>query len=70
MYHDNHPTKHYEMANKVVVFDRPHAILGAHPARIGEIGQEVTEAGDFRIDLATLQRKRIHKFRHFTTSST
>jgi hypothetical protein len=26
MYHDNHPMKSYEMANKVVVFDRPHAI--------------------------------------------
>jgi uncharacterized protein YndB with AHSA1/START domain len=26
MYHDNHPAKSYEMANKVVVFDRPHAI--------------------------------------------
>jgi hypothetical protein len=26
MYHDNHPAKNYEMANKVVVFDRPHAI--------------------------------------------
>jgi hypothetical protein len=26
MYHDNHPNKNYEMANKVVVFDRPHAI--------------------------------------------
>jgi len=26
MYHDNHPDKHYEMANKVVVFDPPHAI--------------------------------------------
>ncbi len=26
MYHDNHPAKDYEMANKVVVFDRPHAI--------------------------------------------
>ena len=26
MYHDNHPMKEYEMANKVVVFDRPHAI--------------------------------------------
>ncbi len=26
MYHDNHPDKNYEMANKVVVFDRPHAI--------------------------------------------
>ncbi len=26
MYHDNHPMKDYEMANKVVAFDRPHAI--------------------------------------------
>ena len=26
MYHDNHPDKNYEMANKVVVFDRPQAI--------------------------------------------
>lgn len=26
MYHDNHPMKNYEMANKVVVFDPPHAI--------------------------------------------
>ena len=26
MYHDNHPAKNYEMANKVVVFDRPHVI--------------------------------------------
>src|ERR1700744_3192408 len=26
MYHDNHPNKNYEMANKVVVFDRPRAI--------------------------------------------
>lgn len=26
MYHDNHPQKHYEMSNRVEVFDRPHAI--------------------------------------------
>ena len=26
MYHDNHPDKDYEMANKVVVYDPPHAI--------------------------------------------
>jgi hypothetical protein len=26
MYHDNHPDKNYEMANKVVVFDRPRAV--------------------------------------------
>jgi hypothetical protein len=37
MYHDGHPNKNYEMANKVVVCDRPHAI-GWQP------GQDV--AGD------------------------
>ena len=37
MYHDNHPAKNYEMANKVVVFDRPHVIAW-------EPGQDV--AGD------------------------
>ena len=26
MYHDGHPLKNYEMANKVIVCDRPHAI--------------------------------------------
>ncbi len=26
MYHDNHPDKNYEMANRVVVFDPPRAI--------------------------------------------
>jgi hypothetical protein len=26
MYHDNHPNKDYEMANRVEVFDPPHAI--------------------------------------------
>ena len=26
MYHDNHPDKHYEMANRVEVFDPPHAV--------------------------------------------
>jgi hypothetical protein len=37
MYHDNHPNKHYEMANRVEVFDRPHAIAwlpGAQPGHI------------------------------------
>ncbi len=34
MYHDNHPNKDYEMANRVEVFDPPHAIAwqpGAEP---------------------------------------
>lgn len=26
MYHDNHPNKHYEMANRVEVFERPRVI--------------------------------------------
>jgi hypothetical protein len=37
MYNDNHPNKHYEMANRVEVFDRPRAIAwqpGAEPRHI------------------------------------
>jgi hypothetical protein len=34
MHHDNHPNKDYEMANKVVVFDRPQAI-GWQPGQDG-----------------------------------
>jgi hypothetical protein len=37
MYHDNHPNKHYEMANRVEVFDRPRALgwqPGAEPRHI------------------------------------
>jgi len=37
MYHDNHPNKDYEMANRVEVFDRPRAIAwlpGAEPRHI------------------------------------
>jgi hypothetical protein len=37
MYHDGHPNKHYEMANRVEVFDRPRAIAwqpGAQPGHI------------------------------------
>lgn len=37
MYHDNHPNKHYEMANRLEVFDRPRAIAwqpGAEPRHI------------------------------------
>ncbi|MGA9494081.1 MAG: SRPBCC family protein [Mycobacterium sp.] len=40
MYHDNHPAKSYEMANKVVVFDRPDAIAwepGQDAARDGNL---------------------------------
>jgi uncharacterized protein YndB with AHSA1/START domain len=37
MYHDNHPNKNYEMANRVEVFDPPRAIAwqpGAEPRHI------------------------------------
>lgn len=37
MYHDNHPNKHYEMANRVEVFEPPRAIAwqpGAEPRHI------------------------------------
>lgn len=38
MYHDGHPNKNYEMANKVVLCDRPHAVAwqpGQDPAGDG-----------------------------------
>lgn len=38
MYHDNHPDKDYEMANRVVVYDPPNAIAW-------EPGQEVSARG-------------------------
>lgn len=40
MYHPNHPDGNYEMANKIVVFDPPHAIAwkpGQDPAGNGEL---------------------------------
>jgi hypothetical protein len=40
MYHENHPAKSYEMANKVVAFDRPDTIAwepGQDAARDGNL---------------------------------
>lgn len=37
MYHDNHPDGHYEMANRVEVYDRPRAIAW-QPGQAGEDG--------------------------------
>jgi uncharacterized protein YndB with AHSA1/START domain len=37
MYHDGHPNKHYEMANRVEAFDRPRAVAwqpGSEPRHI------------------------------------
>ncbi|PRC49573.1 polyketide cyclase, partial [Mycobacterium sp. ITM-2017-0098] len=38
MYHDNHPDKHYEMANKVIAFESDRAI-GWEPGQAGEDGE-------------------------------
>ena len=38
MYHDNHPDKNYEMANRVEVFERPHAIAW-QPGQRGDSGK-------------------------------
>ena len=43
MYHDNHPDKHYEMANRVEVFDPPRAIAwqpGSAPGRATSPGAD------------------------------
>ncbi len=52
MYHDNHPDKHYEMANKVEVFDPPHAIAW-QPGQLSEQTGELECGGwVWRYDLA------------------
>jgi hypothetical protein len=38
MYHDNHPDKHYEMANKVIAFE-PDRIVGWEPGQAGADGE-------------------------------
>jgi hypothetical protein len=42
MYHDNHPQKYYEMANRIEVFNRPYAIAwqpGQGPDQRGHLLQ-------------------------------
>jgi len=52
MYHDNHPDKNYEMANRVEVFDRPSAI-GWKPGQISPDTGELGFGGwTWRYDLA------------------
>jgi len=61
MYHDNHPNKNYEMANKVVVFDRPRAIAwqpGQDAAGDGRLSfggwvwrYDITDAGPSEADV-------------------
>ena len=38
MYHDNHPDKHYEMANKVIAFE-PDRAIGWEPGQAGDDGE-------------------------------
>ncbi len=38
MYHDNHPNKHYEMANKVIAFE-PDRAIGWEPGQAGAGGE-------------------------------
>src|SRR3954454_6293116 len=46
MYHDGHPNKHYEMANRVEVFDRPRAIAWQPGAQLRHIpGRQGAEDG-------------------------
>ena len=56
MYHDNHPDKHYKMANRVEVFDPPHAIAWL-PGQ--DDGQGNIEFGGWiwRYDLAPLESR-------------
>jgi len=42
MYHENHPDKDYEMANRVEVFDRPRAIAW-------QPGQESPDTADLEV---------------------
>lgn len=49
MFHDDHPNKHYEMANRVEVFDRPTAIAWQPGAQRRHIpGQE--DSGDATVE--------------------
>lgn len=44
MYHDDHPNKHYEIANRIEVFDRPRAIAWQPGAEARHIpGRHVTD---------------------------
>jgi uncharacterized protein YndB with AHSA1/START domain len=48
MYHDGHPNKNYEMANKVIVCDRPHAMPG-NPARTSQATGTCHSAAGFGV---------------------
>jgi hypothetical protein len=66
MYHDGHPNRHYEMANRVEVFDRLRAIAwqpGAQPRHIPGMegsGDDTVEYGGWvwRYDLGLVDTDR------------
>jgi hypothetical protein len=50
MYHDNHPDKHYEMANKVISFHRDRTV-GWEPGQAGADGEVEFGGWTWRYDL-------------------
>ena len=52
MYHENHPDKHYEMANRVEVFDRPSAISWQPGQFSADTGELELGGWTWRYDLA------------------
>jgi uncharacterized protein YndB with AHSA1/START domain len=54
MYHDGHPNKNYEMANKVVVCDRPHAIAWQPGQNAGSEGDLSFGGWIWRYDIRNL----------------
>ncbi len=53
MYHDNHPDKHYEMANKVIVFEPDRASPGSRAS-----GGRGRQSRVRRLDVALRPRRR------------
>jgi hypothetical protein len=53
MYHENHPDKNYQMANRVEVFDAPRAIAWL-PGQPGESGELEFGGWVWRYDLASV----------------
>lgn len=50
MYHDNHPDKHYEMANKVIAFE-PDRTIAWEPGQTGDGGEVEFGGWTWRYDL-------------------
>ena len=59
MYHDRHPDKHYEMANKVIAFEPDRAIAWA-PGGLGEDGSVELGGWTWRYDLEPAGDRQTH----------